>query len=239
MRLRLAGLMASAQRSMSLKAARDEAADHGVLGALGDFVDGGEIAVRGDREAGLDDVDAHGVEQFGDLELFLMGHGRARALLAVAQRRVEDHDAVLVGLGLASHGIDPSRRMRRLRALYGVLIPKIPRVPRRKWPSRPSGADKEKERAQNEGGHGFGLRRPSDRADALPRRHRLKYPRLRRLRSRNKVKSALTAARNGIFYWKGPGDCKRQIGQHCCQYARNPALGLLPLQRPLRLAQIL
>ena len=34
-------------------------------------------------------------------------------------------------------------------------------------------------------------------------------PRLRRLRSRNKVKSALTARKNGIFYWKGPGQRKR------------------------------
>jgi len=32
-------------------------------------------------------------------------------------------------------------------------------------PSRPSGADKEKERAKNEGGRGFGLAgRPPDRA---------------------------------------------------------------------------
>jgi len=39
-------------------------------------------------------------------------------------------------------------------------------------PSRPSGADKEKERAQNEGSRGAGVsRRPLDRADCLPRRH--------------------------------------------------------------------
>ena len=75
-----------------------EPADHGVLGALGDLVDGGEIAVRGDREAGLDDVDAHLVEQGGDFELFLVRHGRAGALLAVAQRGVENDDAVLLGL---------------------------------------------------------------------------------------------------------------------------------------------
>ena len=161
MRLRLAGLIASAQRSMSLRCGAREAADHRVLGALGDLVHGGEIAFRGDREAGFDDVHAHGVEQFGDLELLFVGHGRAGALLAVAQRRVEDDDAVLVGLGLGGHGIDPSRRMRRFRALYGVLIPKVPRVPRREMPSRPSGADKEKERAQNEGGRGFGLPPPA------------------------------------------------------------------------------
>ena len=85
---------------MSLKAARDESADDGVLGALGNFVDGGEIAFGGDREAGLDDVDAHGVEQLGDFELLLVRHGRARALLAVAQGGVENDDAVLLGLGL-------------------------------------------------------------------------------------------------------------------------------------------
>ena len=54
------------------------------LGALGDLVHGLKIALRGDREAGLDDVDAHLVEQLGDFELFLMGHGGAGRLFAVA-----------------------------------------------------------------------------------------------------------------------------------------------------------
>ena len=84
-----------------LVAGAREAADHRVLGALGDLVHGLEIAVRGDREAGLDDVDAHVVEQLGDLELLLVGHGGAGRLLAVAQGGVEDDDAVLLGLGLA------------------------------------------------------------------------------------------------------------------------------------------
>ena len=83
-----------------LEAGAREPADHGVLGALGDLVDGGEVAVGGDREAGLDDVDAHVVEQLGDFELLLMRHGRAGALLAVAQGGVENDDAVLLGLGL-------------------------------------------------------------------------------------------------------------------------------------------
>ena len=39
-------------------------------------------------------------------------------------------------------------------------------------PSRPSGADKEKERAQNEGCRGAGVsRRPPDRANIPARRH--------------------------------------------------------------------
>ncbi len=67
--------------------------------------DGLEIAVRGDREAGLDDVDAHRVEKLGDLELLLERHGGAWALLAVAQGGVEDQDAV----GWGGHGgVDPS-----------------------------------------------------------------------------------------------------------------------------------
>ena len=44
---------------------------------------------------GLDDVDAHRVEQVGDLELLFERHRRAGALLAVAQGGVEDQHAVL------------------------------------------------------------------------------------------------------------------------------------------------
>ena len=92
-----------------LGAGAREAADHGILRALGDLVHGGEVAFRGDREAGLDDVDAHVVEELGDLELLLVRHGRAGALLAVAQGGVEDDDAVLLGLCLGSHWIIPSQ----------------------------------------------------------------------------------------------------------------------------------
>jgi len=49
----------------------------------------------GDRETGLDDVDAHVVEHLGDLELFLKRHGGAGALFAVAQGGVEYNEAVL------------------------------------------------------------------------------------------------------------------------------------------------
>ncbi len=79
-----------------------QAADDGVLHQLGDFAHRLEVAVGGDREAGLDDVDAHLVEQFGNLQLVLERHGGARRLLAVAQRGVEDDDPVLrvlVGIG--------------------------------------------------------------------------------------------------------------------------------------------
>src|SRR6185312_12056692 len=90
-----------------------QAADDRVLRALGDLVDGGEVAFRGDREAGLDDVDAHRVEELSDLDLLFVGHGRAGALLAVAQGGVEDDDAVLVGLGGRTHGGGPSLKLTR------------------------------------------------------------------------------------------------------------------------------
>ena len=69
-------------------------ADRGLLRQFGDLGDGGEIAVGRDGKSRLDDVDAHVVEQRGDLQLFLVAHGRAGRLLAVAQRRVEDQDAI-------------------------------------------------------------------------------------------------------------------------------------------------
>src|SRR5260370_39242874 len=64
---------------------------------------GGEVAIRGDRKAGLDDIDTHLVEEIGDFELLLMRHGRAGALLAVAQGSIEDENAVLLGLDCCRH----------------------------------------------------------------------------------------------------------------------------------------
>ncbi len=80
-----------------------QAGDHGVLGAAGDFADRLEITFGRDREAGLDDIDAHVVEHLGDFELLLEGHGGAGALFAVAQGGVEYNDAVLVGLFDGGH----------------------------------------------------------------------------------------------------------------------------------------
>ena len=52
-----------------------------------------EVARRGDREAGLDHVDAQARQLLGDLQLLGRVQRDARRLLAVAQRRVEDLDA--------------------------------------------------------------------------------------------------------------------------------------------------
>ena len=80
-----------------------QASDDGILGAAGDLADRFEVTLRGDREAGFDDVNAHIVQQLGDLDLLLEGHGGAGALFAVAQSGVENDYAVLVGLGDGGH----------------------------------------------------------------------------------------------------------------------------------------
>ena len=100
MRLRLAGLIASAQRSMSLAPARESPQITAFLARLAISLTAAKSPSEAIGKAGLDDVDAHVVEQLGDFELLLMGHGGAGALLAVAQGGVEDDDAVLLGRGL-------------------------------------------------------------------------------------------------------------------------------------------
>ena len=105
MRGRLACFTASQQRSMSAIVGAGQAADHRVPREPGDLAHRLEVAVRGDREARLDDVDAHLVEQRRDLQLLVEAHGGAGRLLAVAQGGVEDQDAVLGGVRVG-HGIE-------------------------------------------------------------------------------------------------------------------------------------
>ena len=81
-----------------------QAADDRVLRQFRDFADGGEIPFGGDRETGLDNVDAHLVQQARDLDLFGVGHGGAGGLFAVAQCRVEKSRRGLVVWYLSSFG---------------------------------------------------------------------------------------------------------------------------------------
>ena len=55
------------------------------------------IAARGDRETGFDDVDPELRERLRDPQFFRLRHAAAGRLLAVAQRGIEDEDAVGVG----------------------------------------------------------------------------------------------------------------------------------------------
>jgi hypothetical protein len=76
-----------------------EAADDGVLDDAGDGLHGLEVAVGRGGEAGLDDVDAELLELPRDADLLVTGHGGTGALLAVAERGVENHESVF-----AAHG---------------------------------------------------------------------------------------------------------------------------------------
>ena len=78
----------------------DGAAERGDLGPAhfaGDAVDGVEVGRRGGGEAGLDAVDAHFLEQLGNLQLLLGGEGDTGGLLAVTQGGIKDSDSVSHG----------------------------------------------------------------------------------------------------------------------------------------------
>ena len=104
----LAGLIASPARSMSLRPARASPQTTAFLVRLAISLTAAKSPSEAIGKAGLDDVDAHLIEQLGDFELFLMRHGGAGALLAVAQGGVEDDDAVLLGLWRAA-GVEPAQ----------------------------------------------------------------------------------------------------------------------------------
>src|SRR5690606_10606748 len=87
--------------------------DDRVLNLLRHGDDRLEVAVRGNRKTGLDNVDAHLVERLGDLELFLERHRGAGGLLAVPQGGVEDEYPLAVAAAfvcLAGHFGLPIKR---------------------------------------------------------------------------------------------------------------------------------
>ena len=81
-----------------------------------------EVAGRGDREAGLDDVHAEVVEGVGDLELLGEVHAGAGRLLAVAQRGVEDQDAIRI---VRRHGLTLANVNRDLNQLAASLSTRL------------------------------------------------------------------------------------------------------------------
>src|SRR5206468_5858006 len=69
--------------------------DNGAFDFPGDRVDGLEVPLADDGESGLDDIDLEAGKLAGDLELFAEVHRGAGALLAVAERGVEDDDSIV------------------------------------------------------------------------------------------------------------------------------------------------
>ena len=118
---------------MSFSLARDRPAIRIVLDAgsrplgevargLGHGLHGLEVAVRRDREARLAHVDAEARERLRDRDLLLASHRRARALLAVAQRRVEDDEALALGRRRRERARGPVRRSGAPRAARRVAL---------------------------------------------------------------------------------------------------------------------
>ena len=101
---RLAFSTARSARSMSCSRVRARDSTIGCVTAAGDAPHGLEVALGRGGEAGLDHVDAELLELARDHELLLDVHRRARRLLAVAQRRVEDLYPVHRRLSLSATG---------------------------------------------------------------------------------------------------------------------------------------
>ena len=74
--------------------AASQARDHRPADLGGDAAHRLGIGGRGDREAGLDDVDTEGVELTGELQLLGRAQRKAGRLFAVTQRRVENQNPV-------------------------------------------------------------------------------------------------------------------------------------------------
>ncbi len=71
-----------------------ETADRGSADLGGDLLHRGEVAGGGDREPGLDHVDAEAGELVRDLQLLGARQRRARRLLTIPQRGIEDRDSI-------------------------------------------------------------------------------------------------------------------------------------------------
>ena len=74
--------------------AAGEGGDAGVADLAGDGADGVGVALGGDGEAGFDDVDAEVRELVSHAQFFVVVHGAAGGLFAVAKGGVEEDDLV-------------------------------------------------------------------------------------------------------------------------------------------------
>ena len=78
--------------------AAGERGDLHVGDGVGDGMNGFKVAHAGGRETGFDDVHAKAFQLTRHTELFLEVHGSAGGLLAIAERRVENNDAIGHGI---------------------------------------------------------------------------------------------------------------------------------------------
>ena len=100
---RLGRILDRRRRSLDVvDVAPGQAADDRPLDLSRDRLHRLEVARRGDRETGLDDIDAQLGQGMGHLELFGEVHAGAGRLLAVTQRGIED-DQLIRGRGKRTH----------------------------------------------------------------------------------------------------------------------------------------
>src|SRR6185437_6998285 len=197
-----------------------EPADHRVLRPLRDLAHRREVALRGNWKAGLDDIDAHLIEQFSDLELLFMGHRRARALLTVAQCRIENDDAVLFGRCLGTHWKFPSRRMRPRGALWDCSFSVIPRVPRRISPAGPQGQVRRRSLPRMRVAVGPAAAAARSIAQDLWRVDMaLSIPSYSTSRVARFGKTRVNPRGVDVFYRTRTGQIKPGLGQQCCQFS--------------------
>src|SRR6185437_9276283 len=173
MRLRLAGLIASAQRSMSLKAARDRPQITAFFERLAISLTAAKSPSEAiGKPASMMSTpivsSSSATSIFSSCVMVAPGHcsPSRKVVSKMTTRSLSDLAVVVMAVVLLK------AHAPLVGAPRGVSVspPECPGA----MPCRPSGADKEKERAQNEGGRGAGSgSRPLDRADGLPRRHGL------------------------------------------------------------------
>ena len=204
MRRRSAGLIASAQRSMSLNAARDSPQITAFL-----------VRLAISWTAAKSPSDAIGkpasmmstpivVEQFGDFELLLVvmvapGHCSPSRKVVSKMTTRSFSDWVWRGHGVVLFVCARRTVFGILWALVGFRCCGRPLSAQAQTPSRPSGGAKEQEPANNEGSAGRSLQgSPGHRAEIAAIGH-CWYPRHALIRSRIKVNSALTPYGTGLF----------------------------------------
>src|SRR3974390_742444 len=172
-RLRLAGRIASAQRSMSFGAARERPRitaflERCAISRTAAKSPSEAIGKPASMKLAPMSSSSSATSSFSSCVMVAPGHcsPSRKVVSKMTTRSFADWVSLLIAKFLLSHAPLKGRSMGFLR--------RVPRAPRHHTPRRPSGADKERERAQNEGGLGAGgARRPYDRAGDLARRHGL------------------------------------------------------------------
>src|SRR5258708_1152293 len=185
MRLFLAGLIASAQRSMSLKAAGASPQTTAFLVGLAiSWTAAKSPSEAIGKPASMMSTPiwsrSSATSSFSSWVMVAPGHcsPSRKVVSKMKTRSCSDFaDALMMALVLLSFA--PSTR-----ALAGFRALRSPLSAQAQTPGRPSGDDKQQEPAENEGAAGTGRSPPGDRADIAARRH---YIRPRRARPRNRI----------------------------------------------------